>query len=191
MEWSINKLIVVFVVLSIIGCKKSNKTTEVSQLLIKEEKKCIQVLTDSINYKSTQYDFNIGLIPSKIQDSINVWIKSGMLNDNIEVVKIFNNQQEFFIAISVKENSTGLASNFYDILILSKEFTFSIRSLSKDSKLFYFNDLNEFNFYTLNFSDEFIFNKDWDNPSFKVQGNKIIENTVIDNQEPSVIYCSL
>ena len=83
------------------------------------------------------------------------------------------------IAVADLSNSTGLMSNFYNILIVdvirNKFYSYRRELYLKTLKCFTLMKTIVFDFYRIDFSEDFLLDKDWNNVSFKVEKYRIFK----------------
>ena len=169
--------------LFLISCKETNIKKEQIANVQNKRISCIEVLTDSIDYSNTSYlKQEIELF--KENKHLKHWL-DGIVRKELSLNKVFNGMETYIVASGLLNNTTGLMSNFYDILIvdIKRDKSYSFRSLSRNNKLFYIDKGNNMNFYKIDFSESFFFNKDWNNVSFDIEKHKAFEI----NQSKSIV----
>jgi len=122
-----------------------------------------------------------GTINLSASDSIKNWLRQ----INIDSIKVYNlnaNNQFYFIVCSQMQAATGLATNFYNWLLVDAKkasiIGFNLMSLSDDIRMFY---LKNGVFYSVLFcfGDDFYFKeRDWNKPPIKVVTYKVEDNAL-------------
>jgi hypothetical protein len=101
--------------------------------------------------------------------------------DSIKVYSLsFNSQRYFIILCPEIYGATGLASNFYNWIVIdintSSIIGLGLKTLSKDNRMFYFKN-GAFYVVLFTFGDDFYFKeRDWDNPPIKIITYKVQNN---------------
>lgn len=112
-----------------------------------------------------------GTVNLSTSDSIKNWLQK----INVDSIKVYNlnaNNQSYFVVCLQMEAATGLASNFYNWLLVDAKkasiIGFNLMSLSDDIRMFYLKK-GVFYYVLFSFGDEFYLKeRDWDNPPIRI-----------------------
>jgi len=125
------------------------------------------------------------------QDSVKKWLQK----IDIDAVKIYGlnaKNQAYFIICSEEKATTGLASNFYNwVLIDAKKSSITalnLMSLSGDARMFYLKD-GTFYFTLFDFGDDFYHSeRNWENPQIRVTTFKV-HGTSLEKVDRTDTFC--
>jgi len=135
------------------------------------------ILNESINLSS--------------QDSVKKWLQKIEI-DAIKIYGLNSENQAYFIICSEEKEATGLASNFYNwVLIDAKKssiIALNLMSLSGDVRMFYLKD-GTFYFTLFDFGDDFYHSeRNWENPQIRVTTFKV-HGTSLEKVDRTDTFC--
>ncbi|WP_025739447.1 hypothetical protein [Aquimarina pacifica] len=195
MEWTITKLKFIYVAILLIvvlSCKNNkNELSLKSDIESINENNCIDSLKLLIN-TTTKYK-NLDISEYSTNHSIKQWLNNNPNKNEPFINEVYNDNKKLIIGFLLPDNATGLMSNLYDVIIIDikNNQTYMLKSLSNDEKLFYLDNSNYLNYYRIIYSDKFILNKDWDNPSLKIEKIKLSTNFIPKKEKEIVTICNL
>jgi len=89
--------------------------------------------------------------------------------EQLEVFKLARREETVLILGSRNIRAAGIASEFQNWFVQLGGQSIGFMSLSKDPRLIFFDKNNLLNYYVVDFSIQFMHNRDWDNPTFDLQ----------------------
>jgi len=174
------------------SCKNNKSELSLkSDIEIINENNCIDSLKSLIN-TTTKYK-NLAINEYSANYLIKQWLNNNPNNNEPFINEVYNDNKKLIIGFLLPDNATGLMSNLYDVIIIDvkSNHTHILKSLSNDEKLFYLDSSNYLNYYRIIYSDKFIVDKDWDNPSLKIEKIKLSTNFTPKKEKEIVTICNM
>lgn len=117
--------------------------------------------------RDNQYkkDKNFEPTDNALPPDLKKWLQN-MREDMLVVYELRNGDKKALILGSLNNGATGLASNFLSWRIQLDSYSVEFLSVSEDPKLIFWDKGGTLNYYSIEYSDEFIEKKDYDNITF-------------------------